>query len=153
MSAEVQRTPLSEDHAALISDLVSTYRELNMHVRPLEEDKLAAGGENSARAIIKRLSHDEILFAQALKEHITGVATTSAEDDAPIIGTEGEDDTTRMLISQFGTARATTLTLLKDLTNEDWTAKAEDGQSILEHVQELAASDKTQLERIRQAIA
>ncbi len=153
MSTETQSAPQQGDQPELISELVNTYRELNTHVRPLDDAKLTAGGDKSVRAIISRMRMDEMLFAQALKEHITGVVTSTGGEDDPVIGTESADDTTRMLISQFGTARATTLTLLKDLTANDWNAKAEDGRSILEHVRELAESDKTQLERIKQVLA
>lgn len=153
MSTDIQATPQQGDQPKLISELVNTYRELNTHARPLDESKLTAGGDKSARAIISRMRMDEMLFAQALKEQITGVVTSTPEGDDPVIGTEQEDDTTRMLISQFGTARATTLTLLKDLTAQDWNAKAGDGRSILDHVRDLTESDRTQLARLKQALA
>jgi hypothetical protein len=57
-----------------------------------------------------------------------------------------------MLISQFGTARETTLNLLKNLTDEDWTKQTDDGKSIQDHVQDLVASDRNQLERIKQLL-
>jgi hypothetical protein len=145
----------------LIDALVATYRELNTRVRPLEEAQLTAkaaatgtGAAASVHDIIARMRNDELRFAQALKERITGVPMPDIfEDDAPIIGTESENDTTVVLISQFGTARATTLTMLKGLSDDDWNTTVDEGKTIHDRVQELVASDKRQLERIMQQVA
>lgn len=70
-------------------------------------------------------------------------------DDAPIIGTETENDSTAIIISHFGTARATTLSMLKEVDENDWTSSIEGGKSIQERARELAANDARQLERTR----
>lgn len=149
----------------IIDALVATYRELNTRVRPLEEAQLTAkaaatpsglgaGAGASVHDIVARMRNDELRFAQALKERITGVPMPDIlEDDSPIIGTESEDDTTAVLISQFGTARATTLTMLKGLSDEDWNTTVDEGKTIHDRVQELVSSDKRQLERIMQQVA
>jgi len=138
----------------LIDTLVATYRELNTRVRPLDEARLASRtSHGSVRDIVARMRSDELRFAQALKERITGVSSaTAAGDDAPVIGTESENDTTTVLISQFGTARATTLTMLKGLSDDDWGAPIDGGSSIQDRVSELAANDQKQLQRIMQAL-
>lgn len=144
----------STRHDDLISILVNTYRELNVHVRHIPEERLIAGGmENSVRAIIARMRTDEMKFAQALKERVTGVVMTAPGGGDPIIVGETDHDTTNMLISQFGTARETTLSLLKDLSDDDWTKQTDDGATILAHVQELTRSDQTQLQRIKQLLS
>jgi hypothetical protein len=153
MDTGIQSTQHGSGRAALIDQLVDTYRELNTHVRRLPEERLTAGGEEgSVRSVIARMRIDEMRFAQALKERITGVVHADLADKDPVIGTEHRNDTTVMLISQFGTARETTLNLLKNLTDEDWTKQTDDGKSIQDHVQDLVASDRNQLQRIKQLL-
>ena len=142
----------STRHDDLIGILVNTYRELNIHVRPIAEARLAAGGpEHSVRSTIARMRIDEFRFAQALKQRVTGVVIGGLEGDERLIVGARPSDTAAMLISQFGTARETTLSLLKDLSDDDWTRQSEDG-TLLEHVQELAKSDQAQLQRIKQLL-
>jgi hypothetical protein len=138
----------------LIDSLVATYRELNMRVRPVEESRLTrASADGSVRDIVMRMRSDELRFTQALKERITGVPMPEIfEDDSPIIGTESEHDTTAIVISQFGTARATTLTMLKGLSDEDWNNPLDEGKTIHDRITELASSDKRQLQRIEQML-
>lgn len=146
-------TIASTRHDDLISLLVNTYRELNMHVRPVVDEKLTAGGmENSVRGIIARMRTDEMKFAQALKQRVTGVVIAGPDGKDPVIVGESAQDTTKMLISQFGTGRETTLSLLKDLTDDDWTKSTDDGSTILSHVQDLAKNDETQMQRIKQLL-
>lgn len=151
METGVQSSAGLNERARVIDTLVNTYRELNTRYRPLGDDALRSSG---ARDIIERMRIDEMLFAQALKERVSGVGTSALEgEDDPVLGTESPDDSTVMLISQFGNARATTLTLLKQLEDEDWTRPLDDGQSILDHVRELAESDQNQLQKLTRAVA
>lgn len=134
----------------IIEQLIATYRELNMSVRPLDEATLAGKGSESVRSIIERMRDDELRFAQALKERLSGVPMPGiAGEDAPIIGTETENDSTVVLISQFGTARATTLSMLREIDDNDWTMAVDGGKSVQDRAQELAENDARQLERIR----
>lgn len=138
------------ERARIIDILVNTYRQLNTRYRPLDEDMLRKSG---ARDVINRMRTDEALFAQALKERVTGVGTAPVEgEDEPIIGIESEDDPTVMLISQFGNARATTLTLLKQVQEDDWNNPTDDGLSILEHARELSESDQNQLAKLERMV-
>ena len=146
---------MQQSRDQLIDALVATYRELNTRVRPLGEDRLSAASGNgeSVRSIVDRMRIDELRFAQALKERITGVPLSRSDDEeAPVIGTETPDDPTVVLISQFGTARATTLTMLKGLSDEEWAATLDDGKSIHDHVTELVDSDRRHLQRINQLL-
>jgi len=137
----------------IIEQLIATYRELNLRVRPLDEETLSRNGEESVRSIIERMRDDELRFAQALKERITGVPMPDVfGDDAPIIGTESESDSTAIIISHFGTARATTLSMFREMDDASWTASIEGGKTVQERAQELAANDVQHLERLRSAL-
>lgn len=151
METGVQHSSGLSERAKVIDQLVTTYRELNTKYRPLGDETLRSSG---ARDIIDRMRTDEMLFAQALKERITGVGT-GADDggDEPLTGTEKADDSTIMLISQFGNARATTLTLLKGMEDGDWEKPTDDGKSILEHARELADSDRNQMAKLERTVA
>jgi hypothetical protein len=151
MESGVQNTSgLNQERATIIDQLVRTYRELNMKYRPLGDEPLEAP---DVRTIIERMREDEMLFAQALKERITGVGTATHDgEDEPIIGTESADDTTIMVISQFGNARATTLTLLKQLDEAEWNRQTEDGRTIYDHARDLADSDRNQLAKLERLL-
>ena len=131
------------DTNALISSLVATYRELNINLRP-------QGDDVRARDIVARMRDDEIQFSKALKDRLTGIGTATDDemaDGASIV--DGSDDNLAYVISQFGTARATTLNLLKGIQDDAvWNSPLEDGTTILQRVDELARSDARQLERL-----
>lgn len=140
---------LNADHEKLVSALVETYRTLNGTARHLTNE--TAG---QVHQTVDRMKNDEMHFAQALKERVTGVPyADSSSGDAPVLGTESEENTVTMLVSQFGTARATTLSMLKALESSKWSDDAGDGRSILDHVRDLVESDRVQLERVRQALS
>lgn len=136
----------------LIDGLIATYRELNAKVRPQPEDRLQmrGGSSGSVREVVSRLRDSELRFTQALKERVTGVPMPEmfGEDDIPVIGTEGPDDTTASILSQFGTARESTLALLRTLPDEDWDRPIESGKPIRTRIRELHANDRRQVERI-----
>ena len=136
----------------LIDGLIATYRELNGKVRPLPEDRLRlkGGAGGSVREVVTRLRDSELRFSQALKERITGVAMPEmfGEDEAPVVGTESSEDSTAAIISQFGTARESTLALLRSLPDEDWDRPIDEGQPIRARIQQLRDNDRRQMERI-----
>ncbi len=135
----------------LISGLIATYRELNTQIRPLPEEQLRQqAAQESVRAVVTRLRDTELRFSQALKERLTGVAMPEifGEDEAPVLGTETDHDSTAARISQFGTAREATLALLRPLPDDGWDQDLEGGKPICARVEELAANDRRQLERI-----
>ncbi|MCO5219747.1 MAG: hypothetical protein M9909_13055 [Thermomicrobiales bacterium] len=130
------------DTTTLIDSLVETYKKLNVTFR--------SGTPNDRMiSIVTRMRDDEIQFSQALKDRITGIGTYSGDKGAYV---EGAGSTFAQLISQFGSARATTLNLLKGIQGSDvWTKPLEDGSTIRSRVQELAESDRTQLARLAEA--
>ena len=136
----------------LIDGLIATYRELNAKVRPLPEDRLRlrSDGGGSVREVVTRLRDSELRFSQALKERITGVAMPEifGEDETPVVGTESSEDSTAAILSQFGTARESTLALLRSLPDEDWDRPIDEGQPIRARIRELRDNDRRQVERI-----
>lgn len=127
----------------LIESLVGTYRELNIKYRNAEES-------SQARKIVTRMRDDEIAFSQALKDHLTGVGTADGEKNEVV---DGADDTLAHIISQFGSARATTLNMLKGIqTSIVWDSPINDGKSIRQYVEDLVQSDRNQLERLGQEL-
>jgi hypothetical protein len=120
-------------------------------VRQLPEDKMQQRSAESAsvRDIVRRLRDDELRFSQALKERITGVPMPDIfGDDTPVLGTENPDDTTAILIAQFGTARESTLAMLQSVSDAEWDETPDGDKSIRSRIQELVANDRRQLERI-----
>ena len=136
----------------LIDGLIATYRELNGKVRPLPEDRLQlkGGAGGSVREVVTRLRDSELRFSQALKERITGVAMPEifGEDETPVVGTESSEDSTAAILSQFGTARESTLALLRSLPDEDWDRPIDEGQPIRARIRQLRDNDRRQVERI-----
>lgn len=142
-------------HMALIDSLIATYRTLNMSVRPRPEEELrtrGAGG-HGVRDVVQRMRDDELLFSQALKERISGVTMPEMfQDEAPVIGTEHEGDTTAKILAQFGTARESTLAMLRSLSPEEWESSGEGQQTIAARVAGLVENDRKLLERIARVV-
>lgn len=135
----------------LIDQLIATYRTLNNDVRRVDESFLRS---TTARDVMRRFRDGELKFSQALKERISGVpmADIFSEADLPTLGTETADDTTAMLIAQFGTARESTLAMLRDLPDSEWDALKEGDKPIRARVSELLDNDRRQMERISSLI-
>ncbi|MCA9834489.1 MAG: hypothetical protein KC435_11105 [Thermomicrobiales bacterium] len=131
------------DSSTLINNLVETYKTLNTTYRK-------ATPTDALTSIITRMRNDEVQFSQALKDRITGIGTAGGPGREYV---DGLDTTLAQLISQFGTARATTLNLLKGI-HEDrvWDQPLDDGSTIRAHVQDLVTSDKNQLARLSAAV-
>lgn len=134
----------------LINDLIATYRHLNSKVRTLPEERLAMadGAGKSIRHEVTQLRNNEMRFSQALKEAISGVPMPEAvEGELPVTGTETDSDSTAAIISQFGTARESTLAMLRTLTPEEW-GKNDGGASIRQRLEQHLGRDKKSMERI-----
>lgn len=138
----------------LIDSLITTYRELNSKVRQLPEERLAPGSGTGVRDLIRLLRDHEMRFSQALKERITGVEMPDfgRGADTPVLGTETSHDSTAVLLSQFGTARESTLAMLRGLGADDWQGTTEGGRSIAASVQQLTEHDRRQMDQINSAL-
>ena len=144
---------MATQHHDIINGLIATYRELNSRLRPLPEERLALQGRDagSVRQEVTRLRDNELHFSQALKEAISGVPMVALSDHevAPVLGTESSDDTTVIILSQFGTARESTLAMLRTLPAQDWDRPViEGGASIRSRTEEHLARDKRSMEQI-----
>ena len=136
----------------LIDGLIATYRELNNRVRPLPEERLTMPDANGAtiRDVLVRLRDQELKFSQALKERISGgsVADLFSDVEAGVLGTESSHDSSVVVLSQFGTARESTLAMLRGLDPAAWTDSSDGGRSIADSIRQLVQHDRRQVERI-----
>lgn len=132
----------------LIDRLVATYRILNHTVRQRPEAELD-GAEGSPRAIIRNLRNNELFFSQNLKARISGqpVGLNEVEGQRDV-GTAGLQSTTAELIAQFGTARESTLAMLRSLPDEEWDVTGDFPRSIRTDVFDLVARDRQVLESL-----
>jgi hypothetical protein len=141
--------PISEQQ--LFNGLIATYRELNLKVRPLPEERLRLGGRNSVRHVILGMRDDELRFSQALKDRLSGTEMIDVFHgkqnglDAEI---PSPSDTTAEVLSQFGTARESTLAMLRSMAPEAWDDAALGPLTIRAASGGLLASDGAYLERI-----
>jgi hypothetical protein len=141
----------------LIDGLVATYRTLNIQVRPQSEETLRAATPtgDTVRAALRRLRDDELKFSQALKMRVTAghPITEDAQSALGVIGTESEDDTTAALIAQFGTARESTLAMLRGLPDPEWDSTTAGPRTIRQAIRDLVANDQRHLEAITAPLA
>lgn len=145
----------SGEQDKIIDSLIATYRELNLKVRPVPESQLTgrSTGSESVKSLLQHLRDQELTFAQSLKVQLSGVAPEEVGgESAPVIGLETEENSVPMLISQFGTARATTLSLLKGLAPDAWNQSFRDGKSLLDHIREIISRDRSILDQISSAM-
>ncbi len=135
----------------LFTGLIATYRDLNLKVRPLPEDRLRLGRDgDTVRDVIIDLRDDELRFSQALKDRCTGMPMVDIfkEDDAAKLEIPSPDDTTAEVISQFGTARESTLAMLQGLPPEAWEDMSLGAPTVREATDKLLRSDARYLEKI-----
>lgn len=136
----------------LFDGLIATYRDLNFKVRPLAEERLRLGtGRNSVRHAILEMRDDELRFSQALKDRLTGedmvdVLHHDHKSQPPKFATP--DNTTVEALSEFGTARESTLAMLRGLTPEAWDDTNHGSLTIREASNALLANDAVHLEKI-----
>ncbi len=141
----------------LIDGLISTYQTLNSAILG-RENHGSLNGEHPAapvREVIRGLRDTEMLFSQELKERISGVAVQSDANvgDSPTLGMETSNDTTEMLLAQFGTARESTLAMLRSLSEAEWDREENGVPSIRHRVAELLANDHRSLGELEARMA
>ncbi|MBA2598083.1 MAG: hypothetical protein H0V00_15775 [Chloroflexia bacterium] len=136
----------------LFNGLIATYRELNLKVRPQPEARLSLGrsGE-TVRDVIIELRDIELRFSQALKDRLTGAAMAdvlAGEDASTQLEIPSPDDTTSEVLSQFGTARESTLAMLQQMPPETWDDQSLGELTIRDATDSLLANDAEHLEQI-----
>jgi hypothetical protein len=153
-SADVKGDPMSEQSSdqQLFDGLIATYRELNLKVRPLPEERLSlGGGRKSVRHVILEMRDDELRFSQALKGRLSGtemIDVFHGRQAGLDVEIPSPDDTTVEVLSQFGTARESTLAMLRGMSPEAWDDPALGALTIRGASDALLKSDATYLERI-----
>jgi hypothetical protein len=137
-----------------IDRLIATYRELNMRVRPLSEERLRLDtGGGSVRSIIMTLRDRELHFSQALKDAQLGLPVTDMfSGEMAVIGTETGDENTSTILAQFGTARESTLAMLRSMPGTDWDKPSGGDLSTRQRVAQLLESDRQINERVIQLL-
>lgn len=131
--------------------LIETYRTLNFRVRGQDEQKLTAThNDTSIRQEVNALRLNEMQFAKALATALQGDAASDRGDtDAvTLTGAEGSDDPTALLVSQFGSLRATTLNTMNGVADEAWDRPLIDNKHLLDLARDLVESDRTHMDRI-----
>lgn len=140
------------DEQSLFNGLIGTYRELNMKVRTLPEERLQIGrGRETVRRVILDMRDDELRFSQALKDRLVGAPMVDIfHGRVEVEGAEipSPDDTTVEVISQFGTARESTLAMLRGMSSESWDDQSQGGFTIRDATGGLLASDAAHLKKI-----
>jgi len=136
----------------LFNGLIATYRDLNFKVRSLPEARLKLGrSRDTVRSVIVDLRDDELRFSQALKERLTGVPMTNvfgSEDEPETPEVASSDDTTVEVLSQFGTARESTLAMLRGMAPEAWDDTSQGPVTIRAAIDALLANDTVHLEKV-----
>jgi hypothetical protein len=131
--------------------LIETYRTLNYELRNRGEDVLAADhGGVSVKSVVREMKDNELRFAKALTAGLTGDILGDAEsDEPPVIGNEASRETGQILISQFGSARATTLNTMQAADDEAWDKPLDGNKRLLDLARDLVESDRVSMEKIR----
>lgn len=139
----------------LINRMIATYRDLNLLIRPIPEDVLnrRTSGEASIRDQMQRLRDGELRFTQATKERLTGqTIPEDMADESPIIGLEHEGDPSRVLLSQFGTARESLLAMLREMTEEQWTETGTSSRTMIARIEGLLENDQKVLASVQSLV-
>jgi hypothetical protein len=115
---------------------------------------LPDGANPAVREAVQQLRDDELRFSQALKARISlGQPMPHVSDEEKgVIGTEGEHDSLAELLAQFGTARESTLSLLRGLDPEQWHSTEIEEQTVAQIIDEHLASDQKHLSAISAAV-
>jgi hypothetical protein len=142
----------------VIDSLIATYRELNLQLRPLSEETLAKAGANgSVRDVLKEMRRREIIASQQLKALLLAEAAgTPAAQVDPSIVDSGDDLPTRVLLSEFGTARESILAATLQRSQEDLDREIQTATgtlSVSALLQSLVEQDKADRERIDRILA
>ncbi len=141
----------------IIDQLIATYRDLNMRVRgrdfgPPKDPKDLIGKTDSVPAILFALRNRELNVSQAVKGMLLGNDVTG--DDEPAVLSEQQiaaGTSVPVLLSQFGTARESILSQVRELPDEVWnqtfvTPRGE--MSLKAYLQTLVDRDKQRMDQI-----
>ena len=142
-------------HEELLNQMIATYRDLNLLVRPIPDSTLnqRGNGQASVRDLLQQLRDNELRFTQATKEILTGqTIPEDFTDESPILGLEHEGDPSRVLLSQFGTARESLLAMLREMTDEQWQTAGGSGRTMVARIEQLLDNDRKVLGSVQSLV-
>ena len=130
--------------------LIETYKTLNFKVRGHSEEELTADhGGRSVKGEVDAMRENELKFAKALTTALAGETIGAADEvESAVFGNEGQDASATILISQFGSARATTLNTMQSVDDAVWDAPLIGSQRMHDLAKDLVTSDREHIEKI-----
>lgn len=140
-----------------IDALVQTVRDVNHEVRPKISN--TPGGDPPGNplheAIIEIRDHEQ--GVSRLIRSLTLADLTAREEVGQLIeGRSSANIGTRQALAEFGTAREAILSILSQLSDEEWDEQRETEEgavSVTKVIDDLIESDKTYLKKIREQAA
>jgi hypothetical protein len=144
-------------HAELIDSLIATYRELNLKLRPMSEERLTANANGeSLRGVVASMRTRELAASQQLKNMLLAdVAGTTADAVDPAGFEAPAEQPTRSLLSEFGTAREAILAVVREMSEDAAQRELPAPQgpmSVSTFLTNLVAQDKQDVQKIDQLI-
>jgi hypothetical protein len=111
-------------HSDKISELVQTVRQLNWEVRPKISTTAGANEAGSPlHTALTELRNNEIRTSQLIRGMSLSETPVAGADVGRVIEhVEASTIGSRQLLSEFATAREAILSILRNLSDEDWTA-------------------------------
>lgn len=133
-------------HSDMIDNLIATYRNLNLKIRPLNA---TAGNGSSLLTAIAGLRESEIRASQTIKLMTLGDAGASMSIPEP--PPSANPDNVRTLLSEFGTAREAILATVREMSEDDLTANRpgfQGASSIRQVLEQLVERDQKLMQSI-----
>lgn len=159
-----------------IDGLISTVRELNHQVRPMLTNDIGGGSGSLAEvhSIISEMRNRELISSHGVKRMILtsreGVDASEIQnmmgtsdaritlEEALAIHEDADKLPTRVVMSEFASAREAILSLLRELPDKGWETKSElaidEGRDSIDAVVDsLLAEDRQAMQKINQLLA
>ncbi|HET9014100.1 MAG TPA: hypothetical protein VFN57_00780 [Thermomicrobiaceae bacterium] len=139
----------------IIDGLIASYRELNHRVRGAG---LTGADESSpVTQVLRRLRDRELRASQAVKRMLLGEAAEATDEaEADAVEFRGLPLSPTVLLSQFGTARESTLSMVRDLPDEEWNKRfvTPNGEMTLrDYLKSLVDRDRERMSEIDASLA
>jgi hypothetical protein len=139
----IQGVSMATTSHTLLSQLIGTVRNLNHDI-----GVLSGNVPDEVLGTLIAMRDGELHDAQAIKEALSGVPSAHAGEGSPVLGAEAEQETLPTVLSQFGTARETILSMLRELDDAGWQHTTSDGTTIHDRVTAIVARDAEAVQRI-----
>lgn len=138
----------------MIDSLISTYRTLNLTIRPLDPARVAqaSAGGGTIVEMLRQVRHEEISASQELKLMTLAEGVSREIPEPP---PSADLNNPKVLLSEFGTAREAILALVREMPEEGWTTERQgpNGTSSIQSVVErLIARDQQLVQSVQSAL-